>query len=294
MDGLLLLDKPGGLTSSDAVLKVKRLLKRKVGHGGTLDPQATGLLLVFVGKATKIIPFFYPLEKGYIAKAKFGITTDTQDIWGNIQSEKDASFLAKGDIEKAIPGFTGTIEQIPPMVSALHHQGRRLYELAREGKIVEREKRRVSIYQLELIDFMDGKQPEATFKTACSGGTYIRTLFFDMGEALGTGASLSFLRRTAIGKFSIENAVTLESLKEKAKEKKIEGFIISMSDALYFMDEAVIEDAERIMEGRPVRIEGKEGLLKISTRDGIFIGIGENKKGILRPIKIIATYNDLL
>lgn len=289
-----MIDKPSGITSFGVVAKVKKILKKKIGHGGTLDPQATGLLLVFVGKATKIIPFFYFLEKEYIAKARFGITTDTQDIWGNIQSERDASFLTKDDIERIIPRFTGTIEQIPPMVSAIHHEGRRLYELAREGKIVERKKRSVVVHKISLLDFTDGKQPEATFKVTCSGGTYIRTLFFDIGEALETGASLSFLRRTAIGKFSIENALTLEEFKEKTKEKKMEGFIMPMSNSLYFMDEAVMEDVERIMEGRQIRFEGGEGLVKISTRDGIFIGIGENKKGVLKPVKIIATYDDLL
>lgn len=283
----MLIDKPAEITSAGVVSRVKRLLKEKVGHGGTLDPQATGLLLIFVGKATKIVPFFYPLEKEYIAKARFGITTDTQDIWGNTLSEKDAGSITKDAIYKTIEGFKGNIEQVPPMVSAIHHQGRRLYELAREGKIVERKKRSVMVHKIELCDFIEKEQPEATFRIKCSGGTYIRTLFFDIGEALGPGASLSFLRRTHIGRFSVEKAATLETLKENIKK-----LIIPMSDALYFMDMAITDDAERVMEGRPFRYEGEDGFVRIETKDGIFIGIGKIEKNILRPIKIIATADD--
>lgn len=288
MDGILLIDKPSSITSAGVVGKVKAILKEKVGHGGTLDPQATGLLLIFVGKATKLAPFFTPLEKNYIAKARFGITTDTQDIWGNVLSSKDAQFVTKDALSKIIERFTGRIEQIPPMVSALHHQGKRLYELAREGKSVERKKRSVIIHKIELCDFVDGKQPEATFNISCSSGTYIRTLFSDMGEALGCGGVLSFLRRTSIGEFSLENAITIEMLKEKGNK-----LIIPMYDALYFMEEAITDAPERIMEGRPFRFEGKLGLVRIATKDGIFIGIGKNEKGILRPIKIIAKSSDL-
>lgn len=287
MDGILLIDKPPSITSAGVVFKVKKILKEKVGHGGTLDPQATGLLLIFVGRATKLVPFFYPLEKRYIAKAKFGITTDTQDIWGNVLSSKDAGFVTKDAISKIIERFTGRIEQIPPMVSALHYQGKRLYKLAREGKIVERKKRSVFIHKIELCELTDGEQPEATFNITCSSGTYIRTLFFDMGEALKAGASLSFLRRTSIGEFSLERAITLERLKEKGKE-----VIIPMYDALYFMDEVITDAPERIIEGKPIRAEGKSGLARIATKDGIFVGIGKNEKGLLRPIKIIAKASD--
>lgn len=287
----MLIDKPASITSAGVVLKIKKMLKEKVGHGGTLDPQATGLLLIFVGRATKLLPFFYPLEKEYIAKARFGITTDSQDIWGNIISSKDAEFVTKDAVSKIIEMFRGRIEQIPPMVSAIHHQGKRLYELAREGKTVERKKRSVVIYNIELCDFTDGKQPEATFNIRCSSGTYIRTLFFDMGEALGSGAVLSFLRRTSIGKFGLSEAITLEALKEKVKEKK--DFIIKMYDALYFMEEAVVDSPLKVMEERPFRFEGKEGFVRIITKDGIFLGVGKNEKGMLKPIKIIARSSDL-
>ncbi len=289
-----MIDKPAGITSSGVVLRVKKLLKRKIGHGGTLDPQATGLLLIFVGKATKLASFFYPLEKRYVAKAKFGITTDTQDIWGNTQSEKDAASITHQKIEEMLPRFIGKIEQTPPMVSAIHHQGRRLYELAREGKVVERQKRSVIIHELSLLDFVGNGRPEAIFSIRCSGGTYIRTLFFDLGEALGVGASLSFLRRVGIGEFRIEKAITLTDFKEKAKNKEGESVITSIQDSLYFMDEAVIDDPEKAMNGTPFKFEGKTEYAKICLKDGTFIGIGKNEKGFLGPIKIIITSDDLL
>jgi len=288
-----LIDKPSGITSSGVVLRVKRLLKEKVGHGGTLDPNATGLLCLFIGKATKIASYFYEVDKEYIAKARFGIETDTQDIWGKIEKKGDALFLTKDGIEKEIQNFIGEIEQTPPMVSAVHHQGKRLYDLARKGIVVERRKRKIKIYEMDLISFEEGENPEAEFRIRCSGGTYIRTLFSDMGEVLGVGGVMSSLRRVKIGKFLLKDAKTLDELKSKEK-KEIESFIIPIQDALYFMESAVIGDPIKVFYRQSFRFEGKDGFVKMETKDGIFLGIGKIERCFLSPIKIIAIQDDLL
>lgn len=215
-DGFLLVDKSGGWTSHDVVAKARRILgERKIGHAGTLDPMATGLLVLGLGRATRMIRYVQGATKTYAATARFGVATDTLDADGAVLSRSPMDFEQE-DLEAVIPRFLGDILQVPPMVSALKIDGRRLYELAREGKEVEREARPVVIHSIEILDFAPGAYPEVSFRVECGSGTYVRTLADDLGRALGGHAHLIELRRTAIGKMQVEAALTLESLEAHA------------------------------------------------------------------------------
>lgn len=211
-DGFLLIDKAGGWTSHDVVAKVRSAIgKRKVGHAGTLDPMASGLLVLGVGRATRLLRFVQDAPKAYVATARFGVATDSLDADGAVLTREPMPVTA-ADVEKAMERFTGEIHQIPPMVSARKVEGRRLYELAREGKTVEREARPVEIQELRLLDFGPSDYPEATFYVRCGKGTYVRTLADDIARALGGRAHLIALRRTAIGSLEVENAHPVEAV----------------------------------------------------------------------------------
>jgi tRNA pseudouridine55 synthase len=213
MDALVNLYKPAGMTSREAVDAVRRVLGvRRAGHTGTLDPGAEGVLLLCLGKATRLNEFLQWLPKTYRATMVLGVRTDTQDAEGKVVASTNASNITREMLEAVLPRFTGEIEQIPPMHSAVHHQGRRLYDLAREGKVVLREARKVSVYRLQLRTVSPGEHPEAEIEVECSTGTYIRTLCADIGDALGVGGHMKSLVRTTIGPFRAEDAVTLQQL----------------------------------------------------------------------------------
>lgn len=208
--GFLNINKPQGTTSHDVVAQVRRALAiKKVGHAGTLDPMATGVLILCLGNATRLSEYVMESTKRYTATVHLGVETDTYDADGQVLYERDSSAIAREDVERLLPLFTGDIEQVPPMFSAIKQQGRKLYELARDGKTVEREARAVTIHALKLIDW---SPPYFTLDVQCSAGTYIRSLAHDIGEALGVGASLSALVRTASGSFCLKNAVSLDTL----------------------------------------------------------------------------------
>lgn len=213
MNGFLNLIKPPGMTSHDVVAVVRRTLGvKKVGHTGTLDPGVAGVLPICVGRATRLAEYVAGADKAYRAEVTFGITTDTQDSFGKVTARKDASHLKRGDIAYVLTRFQGEIMQTPPMVSAVKVGGKRLYQLAREGQVVERPARPVTIHRLRLLDFRPGPDPIAYLDVACSKGTYIRTLAADIGDALQVGAHLSYLVRTRSGQFRLEEAYTLEEL----------------------------------------------------------------------------------
>jgi len=213
LDGILLVDKPPDWTSHDVVGFVRgRYRLAKVGHGGTLDPMATGLLVILLGKATKCSDAVMAGEKVYEGALTLGTTTDSQDREGDVLETRPLpSDLSREAVESLLPEFTGDILQIPPMVSALKKDGVPLYKLAREGKTIEREARPVTIHQLELLEWTP---PVVGLRVRCSKGTYVRTLAHDLGEKIGCGAHLSALRRTASGHFSVEDAVTVDALRE--------------------------------------------------------------------------------
>ena len=207
-DGIYLIDKEQDWTSFDVVAKLRNAFHiKKVGHAGTLDPMATGLLIVLAGHATKQSDLLMHKDKEYYATMRLGIETDTQDIWGTVLSEKEVGVSEK-EIIDALNEFRGEISQIPPMFSAIKIKGKKLYEIARKGKEIEREPRIVNIYNLDYLGRQDN---DIRLRVVCSSGTYIRTLCYDIGRFLGCGACMAQLRRTKIGDFSVEDAVTIDN-----------------------------------------------------------------------------------
>jgi tRNA pseudouridine55 synthase len=226
-DGVLLIDKAPGMTSHDVVAIVRnRLATQKVGHCGTLDPFATGLLLIVVGRGTKIQDLLMSEDKEYVGTMKLGEVTNTQDADGEVIETHAVGTLDNSAIERAFAKFQGDFYQVPPMVSAIKKEGVPLYKLAREGKVVEREPRCVHVYAHEIRKI---HLPEIDFRVICSKGFYVRTYAHDIGQALGCGAHLSGLRRTKSGRFSVEGAVTIESLKSDSRES-IADRIVSLPD----------------------------------------------------------------
>ena len=210
-EGVIVVDKPAGMTSHDVVDEVRRRFHtKKVGHAGTLDPDATGVLVLGVGRATRLLPFTQGAPKRYRAGLRFGVTTDTQDASGAVLEERPPSFTEE-DLRAVLTKFTGQIEQVPPMVSAVKVGGERLYKKARRGEEVERPLRRVTVYSLEPVS-VDLARHAVHLDVECSGGTYVRTLAHDIGETLGCGAHLTSLRRTSSGGFTEDDAVILEDL----------------------------------------------------------------------------------
>lgn len=241
-EGFLLVDKPGGLTSHDVVARVRRLSGvKKVGHAGTLDPAATGLLVLAVGRVTRLIRFVQELPKEYVATALFGVATDTLDADGAVLSREPMP-VTTADVEAVLGRFTGPIMQVPPMVSALKVEGRRLYELAREGQEVERAPRPVHVHELELIDFAPSHYPEVVLRVRCSKGTYVRSLADDVARSLGGRAHLTALRRTAIGRLSAAAAHPLDDLGELSPEE-IADRLVAPAAALADLPTVQVDDA---------------------------------------------------
>jgi tRNA pseudouridine55 synthase len=233
ISGVVVVDKPAGMTSHDVVNRLRKVYgTRSVGHAGTLDPLATGVLVACIGKATKILEFLSATSKRYRAGMLFGIRTDTQDITGEERSRADASGLTRDDVEAELPRFRGRILQVPPMHSALHHEGQRLYDLARRGVEVERAAREIEIHRLDLLEFERGRSARGVFDVACSSGTYIRTLAADIGDAVGTGAVMESLRRTEVGAFGMDRSYSLERLEELKAAGRLEETIRPIADAL--------------------------------------------------------------
>jgi tRNA pseudouridine55 synthase len=257
MNGLLLIDKPKGITSHDVVDRVRRIFNtRKVGHTGTLDPAATGLLLICVGKATRLASFLQDLDKTYQGVMVFGLTTSSMDEESEILEEKDASSLNRGEVENIFARLRGKITQTPPVFSAVHWKGERLYRLAREGLEPTPSPRQVEIYVLSLLDFIGGHHPQVKFKIHCSKGTYIRSLCAEVGRYSGYGAYQASLRRTQIGPFLLEEAKTLEDLEKIMGEDRTDTVLIGLKDALPHLPLVKVKkEAERVIGwGRPLYI----------------------------------------
>lgn len=286
VDGVLLLDKPIGLTSNDALQKARRLFSAaKGGHTGTLDPLATGLLPLCFGEATKFSADLLDADKTYEAELKLGVTTDSGDAEGEIIATA-AVDVAESDISRVLPQFTGDIEQIPPMHSALKRNGRPLYELARKGIEVEREPRAVFIHAIDLLSFAGDR---LTLRVACSKGTYIRVLAADIGKALGCGAHLAGLRRTVVGDLDLARSVTLaelESLDEAGRAEHLQPVDALLHSLPVVMLEG--EDAERFRHGNPVDLAaGLAGKIRVYADDRL-IGVGEpGADGRLWPKRLV-------
>jgi tRNA pseudouridine55 synthase len=254
--GFILIDKEPGWTSHDVVAKVRGSVGGKVGHAGTLDPMATGLLVLAVGGATRLLRFVQASRKEYIATAMFGVATDSLDADGAVLSREPLP-VSQDQVEAVLDRFRGDIVQVPPMVSARKVEGRRLYELAREGQVVEREARPVTIDELEIIDFAPSDYPEVTFKIVCSTGTYVRTLGDDIARALGGRAHLTALRRTRNGSMEVADAVTVAAVGDAVDEDRVDELVIEASIALGGLDLVSVDapTAFRVHNGRPVAIE---------------------------------------
>lgn len=216
--GLINLNKPVGWTSHDCVAKVRRLLRiKKVGHGGTLDPKATGVLPIAFGKATRLLQFM-PDPKAYRALVRFGVQTTTDDLEGEIIREQDAASLTLEQVKPHLPQFIGNIEQIPPAYSAIQQDGKRLYELARAGKMVDVPSRQVNVFDIEVMNWYAGEHPEVELGISCGGGTYIRAIARDLGNAVGIGATLAALERTLSCSLTLDNSLTLEELDHQLQQ----------------------------------------------------------------------------
>ena len=303
MNIVINLDKPVQMSSQQAVTVVKRLLRvKKAGHAGTLDPLATGVLIVCLNEATKITRFLSDLEKEYIVRFKLGERTDTYDSTGKIIDSKDPNSVRAEDIRQVLGKFTGDIQQTPPMYSAVKIDGTPLYKLARQGISVDRPGRNVRIYQLELLSF---HRPYADLRVTCSKGTYIRTLCDDIGNVLGTGAHMTSLTRTRVGKFGIEHAVPLTDLRDKKMSYH------SMDDALSHLREVILdsESWRKARNGIPVGIPdgnvemivdgtcedvsvppvGAPKFVRLKNPDYILFGIGLLASNSIKPERILCS-----
>ncbi len=245
INGVINIYKPRGLTSFQVVSKLRKILNiRKIGHTGTLDPEAEGVLVVCIGEATKIAQILTNTKKVYEAEVVFGIETDTWDMEGKIVREKECRNL-KDKILNTLSDFIGEINQIPPMYSAISYKGKRLYKLAREGKNIERKPRKVRIYKIDFLDYREDKYPTASFQIECGSGTYIRSFAYDLGRKIDCPASLFSLVRKEVGDFSIKNAHTLDEISKYIKEGKIGEFLIPIKDAFPSPNVLSINDKEK-------------------------------------------------
>ncbi len=296
LSGILNVDKPPGMTSHDVVDEIRCLAgQRKVGHAGTLDPMATGVLLVCLGPATRVAEYLMQGRKRYLATIVLGTTTDTFDADGAIVSSGGASDFSYSEIEAALTRFVGHIEQVPPMYSAVKREGQPLYKLARQGKTIERAPRPV---QIDAIDLLDWTAPTLSIEVACSAGTYIRSLAHDLGQQLGGGAYLDALVRLSSGRFALEDATSLERLAEAFEHGQETRYLLPLDEAFFDWPAAVVgtEAARRIVHGQAVTLAdslGSEGggiMARAYDLEGTFLAIlsHDPKSGQWQPKKVFA------
>jgi len=285
MNGIVIVDKPSGWTSHDVVSKLRGIFhEKRIGHGGTLDPMATGVLPVFVGRATRAVPFCENAEKEYLAGFRPGIITDTQDTEGNILSTCDAQ-VSQNEFEDILSRFTGEIQQIPPMYSAVKIGGKKLYELARKGVEVERASRTITIHCLECIGRSEG---DYLLRVRCSKGTYIRTLCHDIGNALGCGGCMSSLRRTMAGRFTLSDSVTMDEVLERGNNGTAESLLRPV-DSIFDCPGLTIsgEALRRCLNGNDFLVKEKlsDGSYRVYDEDGRFLMLGLAENNVIKTIK---------
>ena len=288
ISGVIPIDKPEGFTSFDVIAKCRGILKeRHLGHSGTLDPMATGVLPVFIGRATKAIDLLPDHEKRYVAGFKLGYSTDTQDVTG-VTLETSTMRATRGDVERAIPKFVGKIMQTPPMYSAVKVDGKRLYDLARAGKTVDRAAREIEIFSLVLLGFDEDTQ-SGGLEIACSKGTYIRTLINDLGETLGTLGVMSSLRRTYSQGFDIDGCVSIEALEEAVKAGRAEELIVPVERCFECYPEIRLDEKCERLYRNGVKLEcgrvgcREDGRYRVYGRE--FIGLGVARDGVFKILK---------
>ena len=300
VDGILLLNKPLGISSNGALQKTRRLFSAaKAGHTGSLDPLATGVLPICFGEATKFTQFLLDADKKYSATIRFGISTASGDAGSDIISELGAQDLEIEKIEKALASFRGNISQVPSMYSALKHKGERLYKLARKGISVDRKAREIKIYSLEMMSFRPDKFPEIDIKIHCSKGTYIRSLAEDMGVLLGCGAYVSKLHRDAVGQFDQSESITheeLESIEKTGLMEDLDCLLKPIDAGIKHLLAVYLSESTTFYfcQGQPVVSpqvfrEGTEGdIVRVFQKEGLFLGVGEvTVDGKLTPKRLV-------
>jgi tRNA pseudouridine55 synthase len=294
-DGILNLDKPRGPTSHDIVSRVRALTAiRRVGHAGTLDPMATGVLLICIGRATRVSEYLMAGQKTYRARVQLGATTDTYDAEGEIVETSDPSRTSRTEVEAALERFCGTIEQVPPMYSAIKHKGQPLHKLARKGIEIERKPRQIDVFRAELMTW---EPPEFTMEVVCSPGTYIRSLAHDLGRALGCGAHLTELVRQASGTFLLDDAITLETLSRATAKGCWTDLLLPIDRGLADFPalHLSVDEARRLCLGQAITsTPPRQGTLaRAYGPDGTFLAIATyvEADGIWRPHKVFADVN---
>jgi tRNA pseudouridine55 synthase len=289
MDGILNVNKPSGMTSHDVVQAVRRIVKEKrVGHTGTLDPLATGVLVLCVGKATRIARYLEAGEKAYNATMRLGVTTDTLDVEGRILETRSYDPPGRARLLRTLQSFTGALMQQPPAYSAIKVGGVPSYKLARQGKAEPLKPRQITIYGIELTAYED---PLVSFTVRCSKGVYVRTLCADLGETLGSGAHLTSLVRTRSGRFAIDHAITLDQLVDAFAAGSLDRVMISMDEALTDFPETAIGEAEstKILHGgritlpQPLTADEAAVLVRVRDRSGRLLALARAVKGELQP-----------
>ncbi len=285
MNGIIIIDKPQEWTSNDVVSRLRRVFNtRRIGHGGTLDPMATGVLPVFVGRATRGVEFFEHAEKVYETTIRFGLTTDTEDITGKTLTECEVS-LTREDLETVLPRFRGDIMQTPPMYSAIKVNGQKLYDLARKGREVERQPRPITIHELQLLEF-SGK--EARLRVRCSKGTYIRTLCKDIGEALGCGGCMAALRRVQAGEYTLEGSIPLRQLLDLSEAGEDVEHLLRPVDTMFASHPALHlteKQARLVKNGNAFSASCADGTYRVYAPDGEFLALCKAEGGRVSTIK---------
>ncbi len=284
MNGIILVDKPQDWTSHDVVAKLRGVLhERRIGHSGTLDPLATGLLVVFVGRATRAVEFAEADSKEYLAGLRLGVSTDTQDITGNIASKCDA-LPNEAAVREAIGRFIGNIEQMPPMYSAIKIGGKKLYELARRGVSVERTPRKITVSSIDIVGKDD---TDYILNISCSKGTYVRTLCNDIGDVLGCGACMSSLRRTRAGAFSVAAAHSLDDIETAAREDRLSDIILPVDTLFASFPKIIVSKsaAKRLKNGNIIKISAEDGDYRVYSDSEEFLLLGRVESGKLKTIK---------
>lgn len=287
-NGIIIIDKPAGWTSMDVCAKLRGMFhEKRVGHAGTLDPMATGVLPVFIGRATRAVEFAADSEKEYIAGLKLGVVTNTQDTTGEVLEERSVT-VAREDVEQILPRFTGPIEQVPPMYSAIKINGKKLYELARKGKEVERKPRPVAIHALELLDRAD-TGGDFSLRVVCSKGTYMRTLCHDIGQALGCGGCMSSLQRVKAAGFTLADSVTLETVQQAVDRGEGESLLLPVDACFAGVPVLVLKTTgaeKKIRNGAALTVCGvPDGEYRVYGMDKTFLALGRAAGGTLTTVK---------
>ena len=285
MNGIIIIDKPQEWTSNDVVSRLRRVFNtRRIGHGGTLDPMATGVLPVFVGRATRGVEFFEHAEKVYETTIRFGLTTDTEDITGKVLTENEVS-LTEDALQAVLPRFRGEILQVPPMYSAIKVNGQKLYDLARKGREVERQPRPITIHELQLLEFTGS---EARLRVRCSKGTYIRTLCKDIGEALGCGGCMAALRRVEAGEYTLDGAIPLRELLDISEAGEDVEAMLRPVDTMFASHPAfqLNEKQTRLVKNGNAFTSGcADGTYRVYAPDGEFLALCRAEGGKVSTIK---------